>query len=329
MPLFDSVRNFVNSTTELKVKQATDDSEVLSSSTGTVMNEISVLTYSPKTLKEIQSVLRKRFHLMSTLPRKVLHRSCLIVLKTLTLILFLLNNGSNAFVSWIKSNVGAFEPLQNVPITEFSFTDKADLPMYEQIRQSASDILQLIGDDNLLEERRRDVIQFRSSISSPGRKSTDNSHLQKYSYERFSNEIGRSLSENIGGVNSSSLTGNEEVGTGRPGMIPTQSIKRRMFGLRSNLAPSDDPQVPDEESVEGSGESSGRLTSIKGYISKLHHLDPLTEEETPIPAPSHILLSPANRKTESTDATRELEGTKPWARTSSFTNKFRPSNPFA
>ena len=115
MPLLDSVRTLVQSTTELKVKQATDENES-SGATGTLMNEISVLTYSPKTLKEIVQVVRKR--LMGH-GRRNSHKICIHLVK--------------------------------------------------------------IKDDDLLENRRAEVIQFRSSISSPGRKSTDNSHLKKWS----------------------------------------------------------------------------------------------------------------------------------------------------
>ena len=53
-----------------------------------------------------------------------------------------------------------------------------DDKMGPEIKSIAADLMELIQDDDLLEERRKDVVQFRSSISSPGRKSTDNSHLK-------------------------------------------------------------------------------------------------------------------------------------------------------
>ncbi|EDO14962.1 hypothetical protein Kpol_388p5 [Vanderwaltozyma polyspora DSM 70294] len=170
MPIFDSVRNFVQSATEAKVKEATDDNET-SGATGTLMNEISVLTYSPKTLKEIIQVLKKR---LTGSSKKSSHRNCVHILKTMTLISYLINNGSNDFIAWARSNIMIFEVLK-----DFEVIHEDDEKMAEQIRYIAGDLCILINDDELLEARRKDVIQFRSSISSPGRKSTDNSHLKK------------------------------------------------------------------------------------------------------------------------------------------------------
>lgn len=171
MPLLDSVKSFVQSPTELKVKQATDENES-SGATGTLMNEISVLTYSPKTLKEIVQVIRKR---LTGHGRKSSHKNCIHIVKTLTLVAYLMNNGSNDFVAWVRRNSFIVECLRN-----FEIQDPNDEKVGKQIRLMADDLCTLIKDDDLLEQRRKDVIQFRSSISSPGRKSTDNSHLKKW-----------------------------------------------------------------------------------------------------------------------------------------------------
>lgn len=172
MPLLDSVRTFVQSPTELKVRQATDESE-RSGATGTLMNEISVLTYSPKTLKEIVQVIRKR---LTGHNKRSSHKSCIHLVKTLTLVTYLMNNGSNDFIAWVRGNASLLKGLR-----DFTVQDRSDEKIGEQIRAMSLDLCTLINDDDLLENRRAEVIQFRSSISSPGRKSTDNSHLKKWS----------------------------------------------------------------------------------------------------------------------------------------------------
>lgn len=159
------------SATELKVRQATDDNE-MAGATGTLMNEISVLTYNKKTLKDVIQVIRKR---LSGINKKNNHKSCLHVLKTLTLVSYLLNNGSNDFIAWLKSTKYVIEYLAN-----FEAQAESDESMVKQIRFLCTDICTLLEDEVLLENRRRDVIQFRSSISSPGRKSTDNSHIKSF-----------------------------------------------------------------------------------------------------------------------------------------------------
>ncbi|KAL3231731.1 Epsin-4 [Nakaseomyces bracarensis] len=188
MSLIETVRGFMSSTTELKVRQATDDNE-MAGATGTLMNEISVLTYSKKTLKDVTQVIRKR---LSGINKKNNHKSCLHVLKTLTLVSYLLNNGSNDFIAWLKSTKYVIEYLSN-----FEAQAESDEPMVKQIRYLCTDICTLLEDEELLEKRRRDVIQFRSSISSPGRKSTDNSHIK--SFDRF--QLNRPKSEKFYGNN--------------------------------------------------------------------------------------------------------------------------------
>ncbi|CCF59927.1 hypothetical protein KAFR_0I01460 [Kazachstania africana CBS 2517] len=190
MSFFNSVRNLVYSQTELKVRQATDENEIIRS-TGTLMNEISVLTYSAKTLKEIIGILKKKLSLLYGLKNGngiISHKVCVQVLKTFTLISYLLNNGSNDFINWLKLNNGVLQILAKVDSNNH-ITDDEDLHILNQAQKITKDIILLINDNKLLEKRRKDVIQFRSSISSPGRKSTDNSHL------RLSNELKRSSEE--------------------------------------------------------------------------------------------------------------------------------------
>ncbi|CCH62013.1 hypothetical protein TBLA_0G00650 [Henningerozyma blattae CBS 6284] len=171
MAIFESVRNFVQSPTELKVRTATDDNEN-SGATGTLMNEISVLTYSTKTNKEIVTVLKKR---LTGYGKKSSHRNCIHIIKTLTLIAYLMNNGSLEFIRWINENQLLFEVMKNFEVSDTIHDEKFAI----QIRDLSERILELINNRELLEQKRNEVDEFRSSISSPGRKSTDNSHIRK------------------------------------------------------------------------------------------------------------------------------------------------------
>lgn len=223
MPFFNTVRNFVNSSTEIKVKELTDDSETSMSNGngGTLMNEISVLTYSPKTLKEITSVLRKRLQVALYLTRKFSHKNCVIVVKTLTLISYLLNNGSNEFIQWLKTTSNhIFDHLTSVEVDP-SQINKTDIGIWTQIQHLSGNILSLLNDSDLLERRRQNVIEFRSSISSPGRKSTDNSHLNVMNPNRYSNDrnsrdrdrdspLGRTGSLNVNGSRSLDVNRRQE-----------------------------------------------------------------------------------------------------------------------
>lgn len=173
------MRVFGQSSTELKVRKATDEDEK-TGATGTLMNEISVLTYSPKTVREITQVLRKR---LTGYVRGVSHKKSIRILKTLTLVLYLINNGSEEFIAWVRGNLFYFECLKNCESLE-----KRDEPLTKQIRSMSNQICDCIIDDELLENKRRDIIEFRSSISSPGRKSTDNSHLRRIGLARVSSE---------------------------------------------------------------------------------------------------------------------------------------------
>ncbi|CAI4612881.1 CQS_1a_G0033730.mRNA.1.CDS.1 [Saccharomyces cerevisiae] len=180
MPLLDTFKSFIQSPTESKVKQATNEDET-SGATGTLMNEISILTYSPKTVREIIQVIRKRLLLGQN--RRNSHRNCIQVMKTLTLVSYLMNNGSNEFIKWLKGNMILIEILE-----DFQVQDSRDERKAEDIQKLSRNVLGLLQDDGLLEKQRKDVIQFRSSISTPGRKSTDNSHLK---LEEMRNELTR------------------------------------------------------------------------------------------------------------------------------------------
>ncbi|CDO92976.1 unnamed protein product [Kluyveromyces dobzhanskii CBS 2104] len=170
MSFFKGLKRVGQSTTQLKVKQATDSDESYGA-TGSLMNELSVLTYSEKSASEIYEVIRKR--LMNGSSRlKNSHDSVVQVLKTLTLVEHLLYNGSKEFVLWMRRHQAYIEPLK-----EYRGNNDKDKSKVKQIRTLSGEIAKNLKDDNFLEQRRLGIIMFRSSISTPGRKSTDNSHL--------------------------------------------------------------------------------------------------------------------------------------------------------
>lgn len=169
MSLLKTVRNIGQSSTEVKTRNATNDDEH-NGATGSLMNELSVLTYSPRTLREITQVIRKR---LSGNSRMSSHKNAVHLLKTLTLIAYLINNGSDEFVVWIRSYLYLIDTLK-----EFNGGSRTKERMASQIRNLASSLAAILRDEELLRQRRSDVTLFRSSISTPGRKSTDNSHLK-------------------------------------------------------------------------------------------------------------------------------------------------------
>ncbi|SJM88354.1 related to Epsin-4 [Zygosaccharomyces bailii] len=182
MPLFDSVLCFVQSTAERKVKQATDEHHT-TGAMGTLMHEICILTYNNRTLRDITQVLKLR---LTNHSKRASHKESIHILKSLTLILYLIINGCDEFLAWVRSNMCVCERLRN-----FKAQEASDLPLANQIRAISGHICDHIGDDELLEQRRREVVEFRSSISSPGRKSADNSHLRELRDLRGSSERGR------------------------------------------------------------------------------------------------------------------------------------------
>lgn len=214
--LLSSVKNFVTSPTELKVKQATDEDENFGA-TATLMNEISVLTYSPKTLKEIIPIIKKKI-LLGYNKRIINHKNCIMLLKTLTLVSYLMNNGSDDFVSWVKTNIDVFTHLNK--LSPNVADKKNDSGIMTQIIATSKDITLLINDDELLEKRRHDVVQFRSSISSPGRKSTDNSHLRSIELTRVGSD-----KYNVNGQQ------NKIVGAGSPRLPQSSPLQRSSHSL--------------------------------------------------------------------------------------------------
>lgn len=167
MAFIKTMKGMVQSATEMKVKEATNSS-TKSGATGSVMNEISIMTFSPRAFEDVVLVIRKR--LMNKKPSQ---SNSIHILKTLTLVSYLLNNSSSYFIEWIKRNAQLVEPF-----TTFTLPPQL-AKRQEETQHLATTILQLLQDDELLEKRRSEVVEFRSSISTPGRISTDNSHIRR------------------------------------------------------------------------------------------------------------------------------------------------------
>lgn len=168
MTILKSFKTIGQSITEVKVKKATDDDEN-NGATGSLMNEISVLTYSPKTLGEIVQVIRKR---LTGSYKKTSHKNAVHILKTLTLISYLLNNGSTDFILMTKQYIYLIDTL-----VEFSTGNPHDIRMVEQIRSLSIELCNLMRNEDMLRARRRELREFRTSISTPGRKSLENNYL--------------------------------------------------------------------------------------------------------------------------------------------------------
>ncbi|AET41677.1 Ent4p Ecym_8407 [Eremothecium cymbalariae DBVPG len=168
MPFLSSVRHLGSSSTTVKVKKATDDSEH-NGAYGSLMNEIAILTYSPNTLREITQVLKKR--LVGNY-KKTPSKRAVNLLKTLTLIRFLVINGSEECIAWLRRHLVLIRSFQ-----DFTLRDGEKKQMVNQIQLLSCKLCQLLTDSNLLEDMRKEITIFRTSITTPGRKSTDANYL--------------------------------------------------------------------------------------------------------------------------------------------------------
>ncbi|KAH3684930.1 hypothetical protein WICPIJ_004098 [Wickerhamomyces pijperi] len=148
-----SIRNLSSSPEEIKIKEATSNDSF--GPTATELNDIAVLSNSPKELKKICQVLNKR--LLDT------SKNWRHILKSLTVILYCIVAGSLEFVSWTKSNAYILKTLQ-----EFQIRGNDDLA--QQIRSKATKISTLLEDCNLLIEKRSKLHIFRNQMSQPATK---------------------------------------------------------------------------------------------------------------------------------------------------------------
>ncbi|AGO11205.1 AaceriACL061Cp [[Ashbya] aceris (nom. inval.)] len=166
MLLPDSVKYLGSSPTSAKVRKATDDNEFVGASSA-LISEITILTYSRKTLQEVTRVLKKR---LSGNANKSSHKNAVHILKALTLANYLVANGSEEFVQWLRGCAPLLRRLK-----DFSTENDRDAHMASQIRSFSLSLLELLQNAVLLEEHRRSVVRFRSSISTPGYKSDQRS----------------------------------------------------------------------------------------------------------------------------------------------------------
>ncbi|AAS51167.1 ACL061Cp [Eremothecium gossypii ATCC 10895] len=166
MLLPDSVKYLGSSPTAAKVRKATDDNEFVGASSA-LISEITILTYSCKTLLDVTRVLKKR---LSGNANKSSHKNAVHILKALTLTNYLIANGSEDFVQWLQGCAVLLRRLK-----DFTTGNERDSHMASQIRSFSLSLLELMQNPALLEDHRRSVVRFRSSISTPGYKSDQRS----------------------------------------------------------------------------------------------------------------------------------------------------------
>ncbi|KAL6939829.1 hypothetical protein ACO0RG_003676 [Hanseniaspora osmophila] len=217
--MFKSFFQF-SSSTEQKIKNFIDDTKGTKKS-NTLMQEIAVLTFSPKTLKEIVAVFRKRLQLIANIMlqyqeligkleknkrsgnrgdfngnksgrggsvcgvnTQLTHQS-LQVLNALTLMEYLLTNGSDDFVSWTKRNLVYYiAPLMKINFPGASTTganldNNPSLSLLLLLQKHSHKLQKMISDTQSISKQREEIVTFRNSISFAGRTSTDNSPLKK------------------------------------------------------------------------------------------------------------------------------------------------------
>lgn len=121
--------------------------------TNHLLVEISAYSFSPLKLSTINEVFQKRLNKLRDYKR---YRNSLI--KTLSLVLYLFQNGSDGVVAWVRSNRYQFEGLTNVPDST--------------IPAKAEKILQLCDDAEKLKTYRLDIHRYRSDMGTPGLKRT-------------------------------------------------------------------------------------------------------------------------------------------------------------
>lgn len=117
------------------------------------MVELSAYTFNQSKLNTITLVLNKRLDHM-----RDFERQRTLLLKTLLLILYLLQNGLEPFCQWVRRQRPKFEAL----------TYAND----DTIRQRARTIVDLVSNIDQLKSYRVDIHRYRSDMNTPGLKRT-------------------------------------------------------------------------------------------------------------------------------------------------------------
>lgn len=165
MTFLRSIRN-LNSSTELQVKSATSSDPLGPYNNDLV--QLSMLTYNSKLLSVIESVLEKQLRKhspssMASLKFTNNEKGWLILLKSLTVVMYLLQNGSPEFVYWLKSCTS----LVIAPIHRASL--HLNTTMYKDaIKFKIDSIYKYCTDDRKLQNLRTNIHVYREDMSVPG-----------------------------------------------------------------------------------------------------------------------------------------------------------------
>ncbi|EDK38145.2 hypothetical protein PGUG_02243 [Meyerozyma guilliermondii ATCC 6260] len=165
MTFLRSIRN-LNSSTELQVKSATSSDPLGPYNNDLV--QLSMLTYNSKSLSIIESVLEKQLRKYS--PSSIAsskfsnnEKGWLILLKSLTVVMYLLQNGSPEFVYWLKScTASVIAPLHRAKL-------HSNTTMYKDaIKFKIDSIYKFCTNDNELQKLRTNIHVYREDMSIPG-----------------------------------------------------------------------------------------------------------------------------------------------------------------
>ncbi|XP_069508912.1 ENTH domain-containing protein 1 [Ambystoma mexicanum] len=147
-----SMKNFVNQFTlpVVKVREATSNDPWGPS--GTLMLEIADLTYNATALSEIMGILWQRLNDRGKNWRHVY--------KSLTLVEYLLKNGSERLIQHCREGLFNFQNLE-----EFRYVDDSGREQGSHVREKAKQVIKLLTDENLLTNERRDSRRTRIRMS--------------------------------------------------------------------------------------------------------------------------------------------------------------------
>ncbi|CDK27818.1 unnamed protein product [Kuraishia capsulata CBS 1993] len=163
-----------------KVKDATNNDPW--GPTGSTLNEISKGSSQIRNLQPLIKVISKR--LSSTDPKRWRK-----ILKTLTLVLFVIQVGAIEFVNWCKANQNLFSRFHRFEVTngiDYHLTVAQEQEQTKNIRNKSDLIMSLLQDDSNLQTKRTSFHRLRSDMSNPG-----DSHDTTYDYEEEIDEVER------------------------------------------------------------------------------------------------------------------------------------------
>lgn len=168
-----TLKNISSSDAEIKIKNATSNDPF--GPTASELNELSILSSSSsKSLKSITTVLGKRINDKN--------RNWRHILKSLTVIEYLLISGSLEFVYWIQNH----KYLVNT-LVEFTFDDNKSIEI--QIRNKSRSILKLINNEELLLEKRSKFHIYRNKMSKPSNGKRSSLDINRSDLEIDSSEL--------------------------------------------------------------------------------------------------------------------------------------------